>query len=188
MHYLDIGQLRVVLVQTDFSLARVIHNCSDAVDVGDLLVPFQEIAVCPPERPRSFSPTIEAAGGIAGTVVSTKDVMLNFGSTFKGSGYIPGVHGSHLGTMDRGIASEGMIVYIDVGQYKGVSAGDVFIVYREVEIDRRLYDLPKEVKKLRNAHRAIGELVVVKVGERAATALVTYATDAVAMGDAIVRR
>src|SRR5262249_36310118 len=44
-HYLDIAQLRVVLAQPEFSLARVVHTCADAVDVGDILMPFEQIVV-----------------------------------------------------------------------------------------------------------------------------------------------
>jgi len=31
MHYLDIAQIRVVVVQPEFSLARVMNSCGDAV-------------------------------------------------------------------------------------------------------------------------------------------------------------
>jgi len=188
LHFLDIGQLRVVLVQPDFSLARVIHSCADAVDAGDILMPFQPIVLPPLPRPRPFSPTMTAAGGVKGMIVSTKDVMLNFGSSFDVPHDIPGVPGGHLGPMERGIAGAGAIVYIDIGQNHSVCPGDLFIVYRDVEIDERLYALPYDVKKIRNTRSAIGELVVLKVGERAATALVTYASDGLALGDLIESR
>jgi hypothetical protein len=192
LHYLDVAQLRVVLVQPEFSLARVLHSCADAVEVGDLLVPFEQIRFPEPGRPRPFSPTMSpvanTTGGVTGSIVSTKDVMLNFGSSYRISGMIPGVRYGHLGPLERGIASEGTIVYIDLGQEKGVKPGDVFIVYRFVELDERLYPLPKEVRRLRNARMAIGEVVVVKTGERASTALVTYATDGLTLGDMIEKR
>lgn len=197
MHYLDIAQLRVVLVQPDFSLARVIHSCADAVDAGDILVPFQPIVFPQPARPRPLgamlttcptAPCSSPGTGITGMIVSTKDVLLNFGSSFEVTRKIPGVPGGHLGPVERGIASEGSIVYIDIGQGQAVIPGDVFIVYRDFEIDSRLYKLPKETRKLRNVRTAIGELIVVKVGERAATALVTYASDGLALGDTVERR
>jgi hypothetical protein len=188
MHYLDVAQLRVVLVQPDFSLARIVHSCADAVEVGDILMPFQQIDVAAPSRPRTFSPTMATDSGITGIIVATKDVMLNFGSVFKGTRQIPGVHGDRLGNVDRGIASEGAIVYIDAGEERSVRPGDVFIVYRNVELDRRLYNVPKEASKLQNARRAVGELIVVKVGERAATAVVSYASDGLVLGDAVERR
>jgi hypothetical protein len=188
MHYLDVAQMTVVLVQPDFSLARVVHSCADAVDVGDTVIPFQPVVVPMPTRPRPLSPVMVTTSGIKGTVVSTKDVMLNFASSSKSSGQIQGANSGPLALLERGIAGDGDIVYVDIGEDRAVNAGDVFIVYRDVEIDRRLYNYPKEVKKLDMARRVIGELIVVKVGERAATAVVTYATDGVALGDTIERR
>jgi hypothetical protein len=188
MHYLDVAQLRVVLAQPDFSLARILHSCADAVDIGDLLLPFERIAFPAPSRPRRFSPLMITSGEAQGSIVSTKDVMLNFGSSLKGSGNIPGVRGGRLGSLERGVANEGMIVYIDIGQEKAVKAGDLFIVYRNVDTDEQLNDLPRESSKLKTTRTAIGELLVVKVGERAATALVTYASDGLTLGDTIERR
>ena len=104
------------------------------------------------------------------------------------TGDIPGIQGGHLGAVERGIASEGAIVYVDIGHNATVKPGDVFLVYRETEIDRRLYRYPKAAKKLRGNQTVVGELVVVKVGERAATALVTYAADALLLGDNVERR
>jgi hypothetical protein len=69
-----------------------------------------------------------------------------------------------------------------------VRPGDVFVAYRYVELDKRLYHYPKESDKLENARTAIGELIVLKVGERGSTALVTYASDALVLGDAVERR
>jgi hypothetical protein len=114
---------------------------------------------------------------------------LNFGSTFKLSGETAGVGGTdRLGAMDRGIASAGTILYIDIGRDKAVNPGDVFIVYRSFDVDSRLYSPPKEVEKLYGTRTAIGELIILQTGERASTALVTYASDALVLGDSVERR
>ena len=189
MHYLDIGQIRVVLTQADFSLARVMHTCGDAIEVGDLVIPFQPVAFPQPPRPRPFSPTMTTNSGIDGIIVSAKSVLTNFGSTFKMTGITPGVRGSdRLGVTERGIASAGMIVYIDLGADKGIKAGDLFIVYRYNDFDTRLFAAPKEIDKLADARSAVGELIVVNVGERASAALVTYSSDALSLGDVVERR
>ena len=188
MHYLDVAQIRVVLTQPDYSLARVIHSCADAVDPGDILMPFVPLTFPDPPRPRPFNPLATTSGGVTGSIVTSKDVMLSFGSTFRVTGKIPGVRDSHLTPLNRGISGEGAIVYIDLGQEKGVKPGDVFIVYRHVRREASLYNLPSEAKKLDNTRTAIGELVVVKVGERASTAVVTYAADGLVFGDSIERR
>jgi hypothetical protein len=184
---MDVAHLRVVLTQPAFSVARVIHTCADAVDPGDILTPFQRLTVPEPPRPRPFSPFMTTNSDVRGTIVSTKDVMLNFGSSFRASGHIPGVRGGHLGSLEHGIAAESGVVYVDLGS-QAVMPGDLLIVYRYEDPGSSLNNLPREVSRLESARTAIGELVVVKVGERAATAVVTYATDGLTMGDMVERR
>jgi len=188
-HYLDIAQVRVVFVQQEFSLAKVVHNCADAVDVGDVLIPFNRITLPPISRPRPFSPTMTTNSGIRGTIVSTKSGLLNFGSAFETPGILPGVHGERLGPYERGVAPQGDIVYLNIGQDRAVKPGDIFIVYRQIRLDKRLYEYPKDADdKLKSARIAIGEVLVVNVGERGSTALVTYASDGLVLGDAVERR
>ena len=79
-------------------------------------------------------------------------------------------------------------MYVDVGEGQGARPGDLFIVYRNVNLDSALYSLPPEARKLKGAREAIGELVLLKVGERASTALVTYASDGISLGDVVERR
>src|SRR5207244_6075735 len=135
---------KVMLAQPDFSLARVMHSCGDAVEVGDIMKPFQQIALPELPRPRAFSPQMTTTSGVKGIIISTKDVRLNFGSTFQLSGKAAGLPGTdRLGLISRGIASTGSIVYIDIGQEK-VKPGDVFIAYRTIDLDERLSKLPKE--------------------------------------------
>jgi len=188
-HYLDIAQLSVVMTQPDFSLARVIRTCADAIQVGDIMLPFQPLAVPSVARPREFSPTMTVSGDVKGSVVISQAMLLNFGSSaLKTSGIIPGVRGGRLASLARGVASEGEIVYIDAGEGQGVKPGDVFVVYRNLAQDKRLYNIPKEAKKLKDVRTAVGELVVLKVEERASTALVTYASDGLSLGDAVERK
>ena len=188
-HYIDVAQIRVVVSQPDFSLARIVQSCGDAVEVGDLVIPFEKINLPPAPRPRPFSPTIQASGPAKGVIVAAKNVLMNFGSTIETTGVIAGVGGtSRLGITDRGLAETGSIVYIDVGQDQNVQPGDLFIVYRKPDLDRRLYPNPPEVEKIEHVSSAVGEVMVVKTGERASTAVVTYATDALYLGDAVELR
>ena len=189
MHYLDIAQIRVMVVQPDFSLARVMNSCGDAVEVGDLVMPLQPIVIPTPPRPRPFSPTMTTNSGVKGMIVSTKSVLLNFGSMFRMSDEIPGVRGNdRLGVTERGIAAAGSIVYIDLGKDQNVKPGDIFIVYRNVDFDDRLFSAPREIERLRTARTAVGEVIVMQVGERASAAVVTYSTDALSLGDTVERR
>jgi LysM domain len=190
MHYLDIAQIRIVVVQPRFSLARVMNSCGDAIEVGDRLMPFERIVIPPPPRPRPFTPTMTTNSGISGVIVTAKTALLNFGSAFRSSGIIPGVRGSdRLGVTDRGIAAAGDIVYIDLGQDQQVKPGDIFIVYRHIDFDQRLFPGDEEeLEKLRNERTAVGEVIVMQTGERASSAVVTYATDALSLGDEVERR
>ncbi|HYR44685.1 MAG TPA: LysM peptidoglycan-binding domain-containing protein [Terriglobia bacterium] len=188
MHYLEIAYLRVTLTQADFSLARVIHSCGDGVEIGDIMVPFEPIVLPPLERPRPFSPLMTTTSGVKGEIVGSQIVLLSNGSRFAGPNIEPGVMGNRLSVVNRGVAVEGSIVYLDIGQNKSVSPGDIFIVYREMVFDSRLYSFPKEADRLKAQRTAVGELIVVKVNERASTALVSYSTDGLSLGDSVERR
>jgi hypothetical protein len=187
MHYLNIAQVSVTLTQADFSLARVMHNCGDAAEVGDILLRFEPMGFPQPERPRPFDPLMTTSSGITGEIVTTKTVLLSFGSNFSGN-IQPGVGGQGLAVIDRGIGAQGSIVYINVGQDQAVKPGDVFIAYRTEQFDRRLFPYSKDVNKLKRQRRAIGELIVLKVGEKASSALVTYSSDSLSLGDVVERR
>jgi hypothetical protein len=187
MHYLEIAQVRVMTAQPEFSMARVVYGC-EAIETGDFMVPYEAVNVPVLPRPRQFSSTMKSAGAPNGTVVTTKNVMLNFGTVFKGSRVIPGTHEGPMAAIEQGIAAEGSIIYLDLGKASGAKTGDLFIVYRDMGPDGTLYEMPKDTKGLTTQHRAIGEVVILKVEERAATALVTYAAVGISQGDAVEKR
>jgi hypothetical protein len=130
---------------------------------------------------------MRTTGIVKGAIVVTKDVLSNSGSVYRLSGRTPGVSG-RLGYLERGVAADGTIVFIDVGSNNGVKPGDLFIVYREAAVDTALYNRATDTEKLEGYRKAIGELVILKTGERASTALVTYAADAIFEGDLVERR
>jgi hypothetical protein len=185
-HYLEVAQLQVVMAQPDFALARVVHSC-EAVELGDITIPFQRVDLPALPRPRPFDAFVTSSGAALGSVVVSRNVLSNFGSTFRASNATPGARGGELGHLEMGIAAEGNIVYVDIGQGEGVRPGDVLIVSRPIEVDG-LYNLPRDADRLRAHRTAIGEIVVLKVNERASTALVTYSKDAISAGDSVERR
>jgi LysM domain len=187
-HYLEIGQVDVILVQPAFSIARVVRNCGEPVEVGDIMLPFQRINLPALPRPRSFNPLMTVTGDVKGSVVITQSALVNYGSVMELSRQIPGVTYSHLESLSRGVAAEGVIVYVDVGQNAGVKPGDLFIVYKGMPRPSGLYSLPADAKRIRDARYAVGEIVILKVDEKASTALVTYASDAISQGDFVERR
>jgi LysM repeat protein len=78
--------------------------------------------------------------------------------------------------LDATIAGEGHLLTIDAGSESGVAPGNVFSVYR---IDYPSVPTPRNV---------VGELTVVAVREKTATAKVTYSADAIMVGDVIELR
>lgn len=188
-HYLEVGQLEAVLVQPDFALARVIQAC-DAIEVGDPMVRFEEIHL--PELPvdRQVGTLMPSTGKLTGAIALAREVLANSGSPmFGGVTEVAGIPSSHLGNISLGFVGEGQIVYIDLGDRDGVRSGDVFLIYRPLNFDSVLYELGGEAARLLAREReVIGELVVIKVRERAATALVTFTSDGVSLGDLVELR
>src|SRR2546425_9272810 len=92
-------------------------------------------------------------------VVTILTVLLSNGSIFAGPSIEPGVNGESISRTNRGIAGDGTIVYLSIGQNRSVKPGDIFIVYRDVEtdFDRRGYGgyaVAGEIKKFKGHRRA----------------------------------
>jgi hypothetical protein len=157
MHYMDVGQIQIVQVQEDFSLAQVLYSC-DALEPSDVLLPYVRLDIPELPRNRSFSSAMKATGNIKGTV-----------SFFRNSVAVTGsVYSSKTPPSAKSIVGTGGVVYLNVGEAAGVKPGDLFIVYR--------------------GSAAIAEVAVLKVEEKSSTALVTYSTDALVLGDRVERR
>jgi hypothetical protein len=172
-HYLEIAHVQVVIAQADHSLARIMYGC-EAVETGDVLVPLAkpEIPALPAKRP--FSGTMKASGQIPGNIILTKDAVINAGSKYGTDPSIPKASGS-LRSLERGIVGEGSVIYLDIGKREGAKPGDLFIVFRDNPV-------------VKNARTAVAEVVLLKVEDRASTALVTYSDDAISLGDVVERR
>jgi hypothetical protein len=176
MHYLEVAQVEIVIGQAGYALARITQNC-EAAELGDLLIPFNKMDFPALPANRAFSGTMRASGQAPGSVVMTKMATVNAGSSFGSKAAVPAMGSGALKALDRGIVGENGIVYLDLGKDSGAKPGDLFIVFRNE-------DLPGT----EDARIAIGEVVILKVEERASTALVTYSADAIALGDVVERR
>jgi hypothetical protein len=168
--YTDIGQLKVLNVQPNVSVAEIVFSCN-YMQRGDLIMPFQE-RPAPPFKPAGnfdiFAP------------VSGKSVgMLVFGKNFSQ------VYGKLS------------IVYVNLGTNQGVHVGDYLRVFRYQgsraetapnydDFQYSMYgfgttpakyqwnDLPRDV---------IGEGVVLNVGPNSSTIFVTVARRDMYAGD-----
>ena len=188
-HYLEVGQMRAVMVQPEFSMARVLHSC-DGIEVGDTTVSFNEIDF--PELPsdRPFDSMIPRSGKTIGAIAISRGTLSNSGSPlFGGTTVVPGVAGGPLDGVAGGVVSEGQIVYIDLGDRDGIQTGNLFFIYRPLETSSPLHPLPKEAaRQLSGQRQVVGGLVVLKVEELSATALITFTSQTVFSGDAIELR
>ena len=148
MHYLEVAQVQIMLGQADHALGRITHGC-EAVEIGDVLVPFNktEFPALPAKRP--FSGAMKTSGQIPGNVILTKDSVLNSGSAFGTDPRVPNPGGS-LRSLDRGVVGEGSVVYLDIGKQAGAKPGDLFIVFRDSKV-------------VKTARVAIAEVVILKV-------------------------
>jgi hypothetical protein len=184
-HYLEVGLVEIVSAQSSYSLARVSQGC-EAIEMGDFLIPY--VATQFPELPsnRPFSGTMKPSGQLPGRIVTTKAALLNSGSAYSHHTDVPSPGISNMSKYDHGVASERGVVYLDLGTKDGVKAGDLFIVFRDVVTPDGSHIVDRETKE--RAREAVGEVVVLKADERAATALVTYSADMISPGDSVERR
>ena len=173
MHYLEIAQVQVVMGQADHALGRITYSC-EAVEIGDVLVPYSRSEFPALPSKRTFSSTMKGSGQVPGKIILTKDSMINDGSeSFGAHPKIP-KGGGTLASLDRGIVGEGSVVYLNIGKEAGAKPGDIFIVFRD--------------SRVVNGRTAIAEVVILRVEERSSSALVTYSDDAVSLGDVVERR
>lgn len=192
-HFLELGQMRAVIVQPSFSLVRIVHSCGE-ITVGDIVTEFEEIDF--PDLPsnRPFSPFMPSSGGISGAIAMTRDVLqVSNTPALGGSRVLSGYRTSlaeetAISGVVGGLAASGRIVYLDLGARDGIEMGDMFLIYRPMSTDgdRGLLPIPAGAKDiLANERYVVGELVVLKVEERAATAMITFSSDGISPGDLV---
>jgi hypothetical protein len=185
-HYLEVAQVEIVMGQSNFAMARVTQGC-EAVELGDVLIPYTRSEFPALAANRPFSGTMKPSGQVPGRIVTTRSHLLNSGSKYTQHTGVPvTVYTGKLAQYNQGVAGEGNVVYLDVGQGQGVKTGDLFIVFRDVITMDGSTPVDSETKE--KVRRAVAELVVLKVEDRASTALVTYSVDMISPGDSVERR
>jgi outer membrane protein OmpA-like peptidoglycan-associated protein len=161
-YWKDIGKLRVVVAESDKSVAQIVFSC-EWMQRGDYVRPWADRPTPNLKRGGKFDRFAPATGRGAAMVVNVKH------------------EGAQAGTND--------IIYVNAGSGQGVKVGDYFRVFRyqgtrsetaymgwnyahsawEFGKTPRWYkwdQIPREV---------VGEGVVLRVGENSSTVLVTYA-------------
>jgi hypothetical protein len=160
--YKDLGRVRILLAQENASTAQVVFAC-EHLEIGDILIP-DEKRVSPVGGPPvpfdKFAPPNDKTRG-----------SIFFAKEFKS------------------VIAAGDTVYIDVGQQQNVQVGDYFRIIRiftPADISRfNQHDFGQYRQTYAAVRKLIGELVVVRVEGKTATAVVTHSTQDIALGDGI---
>jgi LysM repeat protein len=155
------GWARVIVVQESVSAAVVEAACLDILeDEGTYLKPLEKVNV----------PLVLARPPATRTTPPTGKLHQ----------YIVDITDNSI------IAGQGHLVIIDGGSENGITPGSFFTVYRMVygtaDLMRGTYAGPHTPRNV------LGELAVVSVREKTATAKVTYSRDAIVVGDEVELR
>jgi outer membrane protein OmpA-like peptidoglycan-associated protein len=168
-YWKDIGKLRVVVTESDRSVAQIVFSC-DWLQRGDYVRPWADRAT-PRLKRAKFNRFAPATGRGAGMVVNAKH------------------EGAQAGTND--------VIYVNAGSNQGVKVGDYFRVFRyqggtneTAYLNWRYAHSTWEFGKTPRAYKwdqipreVLGEGVVLRTGENSSTVLLTYAIREVYAGD-----
>ncbi len=170
--YRDLGQIRVVNVQPETSVAEVSFSC-DYMQRGDVARPFVERPAPPYKDASKFDIFAPVTGKPVGTILSGHDWHQAFGA--------------------------GITAYVNIGASKGVKVGDYlrFFRYQESKADISAsageHDMqykvfgfgsaPKKYSGKDLPREILGEGIVLNVTKDAATVLVTYEREEAYTGD-----
>ena len=176
--YADIGRVQVIKggIRGSYAIAQVQYSC-DSIVPGDYTIPFQER-----ERPTlkytgELDPFAPPNGKTTGKIILSRDFQ------------------DFVGTGEE--------VYLNIGADKGVKVGDYFHVTREYKslaedpVDKLSFKasygedtqanqvkFPKsEMAEL--PRRTFGDLIVLNVHQKSATAMVTSSIDTIKIGDGV---
>ncbi|HXE76041.1 MAG TPA: OmpA family protein [Candidatus Xenobia bacterium] len=174
-YYQDIGRLEVVAVNDTTSTALVTEIC-DPVQMGDILIPFEERPV-PTFRPPDGFDRFAAATSPQGTVIIAQDFV--------------------------NTAGQGDAVYVNIGSSDGLKVGDYLRFWRWGRVTdfegykgivrgqwRHYHGVPRDGyipidTKTRNRlpRELIGEGMVVHADQRSATVIVSLSLTEIHAGD-----
>jgi hypothetical protein len=173
--YAEVGQAKVNVIQEHVVTVTITHTCSEVMP-GDVAVPLDKRAK--PEAPVDvFDRFAPATGKNEGIIAAGKEFSATLGA--------------------------GDIAYLNIGVPKGVEVGQLYRIYRTYEsaakdpnskyLDhtpqmnqgmRQSYKLTKE-QRASMPRDVVGEMVILSVNEKSATALITMASGEVFPGDLV---
>jgi hypothetical protein len=165
----DIGQLRIVVAESEFSIAQIENSCA-MMQRGDIVLPFTERPAPPLKPEEHFDRFAPATAGPVGILAATK--------------------GYHF------MVAAGDIVYVNLGASQGIKPGDYLRICRYQDAKEPLvYQTPGMAEKVygfgqskRNypakslPREVLGEAVVLRVSPTTATVLVTASLREIPLG------
>lgn len=170
--YRDLGQIRIVNVLPETSVAEVVFSC-DYMQRGDVARPFVERPAPPYKEAAKFDIFAPSSGKPVGTIVSAFDWNQALGA--------------------------GITAYINIGATKGVKVGDYVRLFRyqtskddiattagEHDTQYKVFGFGSAPKKYAGKdlpREVLGEGIVLNVTKDAATVLVTYGREETYTGD-----
>ncbi len=170
--YRDIGQIRIVSLQPETSIAEILFSC-DSMQRGDVARPFVERPIPPYRDASKFDIFAPVSGKPVGRIMSAYDWHQALGN--------------------------GNAAYVDIGASKGVKVGDYVRFFRyqtskddisakagEQDMQYKVYGFGSAPKKYTGKdlpREILGEGIVLNVSKDAATVLVTYGREEAYTGD-----
>ena len=139
------GRLRVICAQEHSAIAEISYSCMD-VQIGDYVVPFEPIPVPLARRTQFVTMCDTPNGKVTGHIVVTR-----------------------LGETPIGTDS---VVYLDLGEADGLSAGDFLTVYRASG-------------RAEGVRTILGEASILTTRSRTSVAIITMMTDTIYAGDSV---
>lgn len=143
--YLTPGRVRVICAQERSSIAEIVYSCED-VQLNDEVLPFEPIPVPLVRRTAPATSCDTPNGKPIGHIVHTRDAVTPVGA--------------------------GTVVFLDLGDQEGLSAGDFLTVYRPST-------------RAEGVRTILGEAAILTTRAQTSVAIITSMTDNIGVGDAV---
>lgn len=171
--YQEIGRLRINIVHEQAATAQVLHACN-SIAVGDVAIPFNVKPAIQLKPAVGFDRFAPPSGKVGGTIVTGREYVR--------------------------LLRQGEIVYLNIGSRDGVAIGQYYRAFRPFEpvrdplrrleqyvpekIMEQRFGLRLSVEDQRRLPREVlGEMVIIHVEGRSATALLTFSLREIFAGD-----
>jgi hypothetical protein len=142
--YRNPGRLRVICAQEEAAIAEIVLSCGE-IEIGDTLLPFEPVPIPLARRTRPMTSCDLSNGKAEGHIVEVKDYATP--------------------------AATDSVVFLDLGENEGLSAGDFMTVYRPRTA------VPGSVRTI------LGEVSILATKSHSSIAIVTLTVDSMHAGD-----